>query len=277
MFLDATPDDKLLKIFRDIENRYMINENMRIKFVSKSGVKLKNIVQKRNPFETNCNDDKCIPSKNAKLIDKTSNCKKMNVCYTAECKNCKYVGKRRVYIGETARNIHARSAEHYKDCDNSNKRNWMRKHIEKEHENNPDNCEFEWNVIGKFQKPMLRQLTEAIHINNTNDNELLNMKNEYFQNSIKNLELTETKNNIVCRLCGRKCEEYASLQEHFHAVHERLKCEQCDYVSFGNRDLKYHKTSNHCQKNYKREQCNEHFAMEFELKNHIKIIHDTQI
>ena len=43
----------------------------------------------------------------------------------------------------------------------------MRKHIENEHRDDCSNCDYEWKVISKFKKPMLRQLGEAVHINNT--------------------------------------------------------------------------------------------------------------
>ena len=95
-----------------------------------------------------------------------------------ECKTCKSRGKRKVYFGETSRNLHVRSSEHYRDCDNiNNKNSWMRKHIESDHKNDESQCEFVWSVISSFKKPMLRQLTEAVHINNTAIDEILNLKN----------------------------------------------------------------------------------------------------
>ena len=160
MFVDATPSDKLLKLFRHIEDKFKISDQHRINFVSKTGMKLVNIVQKRDPFPTNCNDPKCVPSEVAKSTGKYVNCKKVNVCYKVECKTCKMKGIRRVYYGETSRNLHVRSTEHYRDCeDQINKDSWMRKHIENEHENESSKCEYEWSLVNSFRKPMLRQLT----------------------------------------------------------------------------------------------------------------------
>ena len=56
MFVETTPNDKLLKLCKNIESKFKISDKERIKFVSKTGTKLGNIVQKRNPFEENCSD-----------------------------------------------------------------------------------------------------------------------------------------------------------------------------------------------------------------------------
>ena len=81
-----------------------------------------------------------------------------------------------MYYGETSRNLHARSIEHYRNYENT-KNSWMCKHIENDHKDENSQCEFVWNVVSSFKKPMLRQLTEAVHINNTDERNILNLKN----------------------------------------------------------------------------------------------------
>ena len=134
--------------------------------MSKSGVKLSNVVKKKNPFQMNCQDNECKPAVEAESNGKVVQCKTDNVSYMATCKTCESEGKVKVYYGETSRNLHVRSKEHYKDCDNNTKVSWMRKHMIENHNNEMNKCDFSWKVIGKFKKPMLRQLSEAIHINN---------------------------------------------------------------------------------------------------------------
>ena len=51
MSVDATPGDELLKLCRNIESQHQISDVDRIKFVSKTGTKLGNIVQRRDPFQ----------------------------------------------------------------------------------------------------------------------------------------------------------------------------------------------------------------------------------
>ena len=83
MFIDATPGDELLKLCKKIENENKINDKNRIKFVSKTGLKLSNLVQRRDPFQENCNDKNCIPSQNGKSSNKIIKCKKNNIVYKA--------------------------------------------------------------------------------------------------------------------------------------------------------------------------------------------------
>jgi len=107
----GTPGDELLKLCKSIENKHRISDTDRIKFVSKTGIKLGSIVQNRDPFKENCSDVKCVPSKNGKDNNKVVNCKKSNIVYQAECLTCKSKGIKQIYYGETSRNLHIRSKE----------------------------------------------------------------------------------------------------------------------------------------------------------------------
>ena len=103
IFVDATPDDKLLKMLKETEETYKISNDCRIKFVSRSGTKLVNLLERKNPFETNCNDEECPPCKETDTYnDKLTKCKTDNVTYQRSCKTCELEGKTRVYDGETA-------------------------------------------------------------------------------------------------------------------------------------------------------------------------------
>merc|ERR1711954_264825 len=50
LFIDATPGDKLLKMIKNTEEKFKIADDKRIKIVSRAGVKLINIFEKKNPF-----------------------------------------------------------------------------------------------------------------------------------------------------------------------------------------------------------------------------------
>ena len=170
-----------------------------------------------------------------------------NVSYMAACKTCEAEGIKKVYYGETSRNLHVRSKEHYKDCGNKNKLSWMRKHIREDHEDKCSKCDFSWKVIGSFKKPMLRQLSEAIHINNTEKKSLMNLKNEYFKNSIESMKIANQKEEIQCDQCGRHMIDKRSLMGHMKDFHERLQCKQCQYKAFGQKDLNGHIQYNHTE------------------------------
>ena len=221
IFVEATPGDKLLKSLKHIEEENKISDKDRIKFVSRSGTKLINVLQKRDPFNSQCDKIDCKPCED-KGENESSHCKTQNVTYSAQCKVCEMEGKTRIYYGETCRNLHVRSSEHYKDLVNKSKHSWMLKHIQNEH--NGDKCDFTWKVMSKFKKPMQRQLSEAINVENRNTNELMNLKNEYFKNNIKGIDLY--KKQSICKYCSLELENVEELTSHISYVHKQYKCQK---------------------------------------------------
>ena len=82
MFVDATPGDKLLKMLKNTESKFMISDNFRIRFVSKAGVKLKSLLQKKSISQITCSDvngKPCVTSKGESI--KTVKCKQNRVTY----------------------------------------------------------------------------------------------------------------------------------------------------------------------------------------------------
>ena len=247
MFIDATPDDKLLKTLQSIEDKFKICEKDRIKFVSKSGIKLKSLLQRRDPFNSQCKTVNCKPCQNV-YGSSSSKCREMNVTYKAQCIKCEDEGKERVYYGETCRNLNIRSQEHYKDCENKSKNSWMYKHMKNEHDNlTRQECEFRWTVVKKFKKPMQRQLSEAISIDSENSEHLLNLKNEYFKANIKGIDLC--RKQFICTHCSRISENSTVLNEHIMQFHKQYDCEKCDYRAFGLDSLKRHREEKHSSAN----------------------------
>ena len=240
----ATPGDTLLKVFKLIEVKSKISEQDRIKFVSKSGTKLSDLVKTKDPFSSLCTiltNKPCVEGMSSNF----TSCRKMNINYEAKCNPCDLQGKRRVYIGESTRNIHVRSNEHFNALKNMSENSWMYKHIEREHSGKMEEADFDFKVIKTFKKPMLRQLSEAVNIQNTKDEECLNLKNEYFSHKTRRYEVMREQKKYQCRYCGREFSEYAELNSHIKMFHERLKCGKCKYISFGKRDFENHQLSNH--------------------------------
>ena len=150
---------------RATEEKFMIAEDKRIKFVSKSGTKLVNLLKRKNPFEANCKEVDCAPcnmseTKNNEL----TKCRVDNVTYQAECKTCKLEGKLRVYDGETARNLYIRSKEHISYLNRKNPNSWMFKHVNNEQGGQCNEANFTWKVLRKHVKPLQRQIHEAVNI-----------------------------------------------------------------------------------------------------------------
>ena len=89
---------------------------------------------------------------------------------------------------------------------------------------------------------MMRQLTEAVHISNTHERNILNLKNEYIQNNIKELQLNQ---DYTCRECSGKFTTRLNVIDHFNYVHKIIQCNTCEYVSYGTRDMTNHKEAKH--------------------------------
>ena len=165
MFVTATPGDKLLKMLKETESKFRIRDDFRIKFVSKAGMQLKSVLQRKSIRNKTCdsNDGRpCVTSDGEGI--KTLKCRQNRINYFAKCKTCDLYGKERIYYGETARNLHVRSHEHYNGLKSECKNNFMHRHIMNEHGGQSCGVEFEWGIIGKFVKPLERQISEAIYI-----------------------------------------------------------------------------------------------------------------
>ena len=158
------------------------------------------------------------------------------------------------YYGETARNIHVRSQEHYNGLKNMCKNNFMYRHIQEEHEGNIKNAEFEWGICGKFVKPVERQLSEAINIERASIAECLNSKMEYFHHNVRKIAMSNAEKE-QCNSCGRKFESVNDLNDHNKQFHMRFKCSQCEYISFGEKDIKSHKIIVHMDASFKCKNC----------------------
>ena len=121
----------------------------------------------------------------------------------------------------------------------------MYKHICKDHEGIGTNVEFDWRVLSKHNKPLQRQLAEAIQIDKKASDVNLNSKNEYFKHSNKRIDVVQDTCKEQCEYCGRKFHNLKELENHEIDQHIRYSCKQCQYHSFGRRDLNQHVKSNH--------------------------------
>ena len=102
-------------------------------------------------------------------------------------------------------------------------------------------------MIGHYQKPLSRQLAEAIKFDKKPNEESLNSKHEYFKHSIKKLELNQGENKEECAYCGRKFKKIEDLQTHETEFHMEKKCQHCEYIGIGQKDLTYHTKTKHQQ------------------------------
>ena len=148
---------------------------MSVKVIERSGEPIKNKLVRSNPFrEDKCRDDLCLLCSNGH----NTNCKLREISYQICCSdNLKETGAcDGRYEGETSRSSGERINEHLKNYIEDGKKSMFKKHMEEVH--NGERKELKIKITGHFPSdPMLRQLTEAIVIKETDP--ALNKKEEW--------------------------------------------------------------------------------------------------
>ena len=117
----------------------------------------------------------------------------------------------------------------------------MKKHVDKEHEGKPDDVKFEWKVLRRNRKPLLRQITEAVKIAKKNTTENLNSKNEFNHHSIDRV----VAKKLDCNYCGRVFNSNIDLVDHKKLFNEKFNCDVCMNVSFRSYAQRLHMKDNH--------------------------------
>jgi hypothetical protein len=151
MFVDATPGSVLAKKFRDT----LTSCGLKIRVVERTGDSIKSLLTKSDPFRTKtCDPTSCIV---CSAFPKIS-CKTRDCVYKITCKGC---GE--FYIGETSRSIGQRYAEHCVQQRNQSSSSVFAPHFKTKHGSNQQDLELK--VLKSCPgDPMLRQVTEAVHI-----------------------------------------------------------------------------------------------------------------
>ena len=155
-------------------NRY---SKLSIKVVEKGGVKLKNILVKKDPFEKpKCNTNLCPICHQTEYSVLNDNdripCGTPNVGYRWVCMKCEST-----YEGESARQNTVRAVEHLKDLHNKKRNSPLMKHLKVHHPE--EDIKFKFKTTKRFYDPLSRQADEAVRINNASSAHLINSKSEF--------------------------------------------------------------------------------------------------
>ena len=148
---------------------------LRIKVVESTGKTLKSQLQRSNPFRRKeCGRRDCFIC----MTTSIGNCNTEGITYKIQCKNENCIQKS-TYKGETANNGYTRGLHHKrvltaKDIVNSP----LWRHCVEEH--NGEIQQFEMSVTRTYHNDaMLRQIAEAVQINSTPTNQLMNNRAEW--------------------------------------------------------------------------------------------------
>ena len=184
IFVTMTPNGELKKMY---ENEIR-KSGLRIRVVERTGRTLKSQLQTSNPFrKKNCGRNDCFVCTTSNI----GNCNTEGISYNIDCQgeNCM---KNDVYKGESTHNGYTRGKEQLRGLRLKDKKNsplW--RHCLEVH--NGEVQQFSMSVTQTHRNDcMMRQITEAVQINNLDPNRLMNTRGEMRMTRIPRASITST-------------------------------------------------------------------------------------
>ena len=181
LFIPTTPEGKLKRMYEQVIRR----SGIRVKVLERTGRTLKSQLQTSNPFkEPNCGREECFVCSTFGQ----GNCNTEGITYRIDCGggNC----RKSIYKGETAHNAYTRGVEHMgrlaaKDLTHSP----LWRHCQEQHGGEVQT--FLMSVTGTYRNDaMLRQITEAVQINNMEVGDRMNDRAEWNMTRIPRTVIT---------------------------------------------------------------------------------------
>ena len=121
LYVTPTPGGVLLKAVKKREEELNKNSSERIKIEEKGGLKIKDVLGAKNPFNpSRCIQKTCPLCTQSEFVEITSDkvkvpCNASSTGYRWQCNTCKERNIVKVYEGETGQSARTRGAEHLKD------------------------------------------------------------------------------------------------------------------------------------------------------------------
>ena len=163
---------------------------MNIRFIEKSGIKMKNLIVRKDPFPpVKCSEKKCPFCNQSPQITTVRNqrCSAHNVGYRIKCEECDYS-----YEGETHRKIAVRSAEHVTQLEKESSQSPLWKHILEHHPQRGHSLKFKLSITGTFFDSLSRQADEGERIQKRKG-KLMNSKSEFHAPKLNRITVKEVK------------------------------------------------------------------------------------
>ena len=187
-----THDGNMARMISEAERKLRAICSTKVKVIESVGPTLKSMLVRSNPWANlNCPRDNCLPCNSTE--NKKFNCTRRSITYMSECKLCKDLGCRTVYIGESSNSLSERAGQHIKDAEDPQKESHMQRHISEEHPGvNPADT-FSIKQITPYVSAFRRQLEEAYLIKSFKGGVLLNTKFEYNHNILPSLTTNDPR------------------------------------------------------------------------------------
>ena len=199
--IQYTPNSALKKTLTDLEDKLSgKRDSTRVRIVERAGPTVFDLIGNRSPWKKEvCGRPACTP-----CSGKAGSCRKLNLVYSITCKDCMSKGIKAQYIGESHRTWWDRSSEHINALKTKNEKNALVKHWLEYHGDQQSPPDFQSGVITTCRSALERQIKEAIHIQTSKLDILLNSKGEWGLNMIPQLKITEGGDLVDDQLTDRK-------------------------------------------------------------------------
>ena len=188
MFVPPTPGGELAKRLKQRETELNSGRGMNIRFIEKPGIKMKNLIVKKDSFPpVKCSEKKCPFCNQIPQINtiKNQRCSAHSVGYRFKCEECDYT-----YEGETYRKIAVRSAEHVSQLEKESKQSPLWKHTLEHHPERGHSLKFKLSITGSFFDSLSRQADEGERIH-SRKGKLMNSKSEFHDLKLNRITIKE--------------------------------------------------------------------------------------
>ena len=194
LFLPATPDGELAELAKKVAEEEGPRLGLNIRVVEKGGVSLKRTLVRTDLAagepckQADCQACLSNPGEGGGLLHQRA-----GALYRGTCKFCAALGRSTVYHGESGYNGYTRLGDHGGDIRTGGLSNAFAKHLLGDH---PESSALEvqnainFEILRTFEKPLKRQVAEAVAIQNCKADLVLNSKAEWEQPAVERLIVT---------------------------------------------------------------------------------------
>ena len=166
-------------MLQDEDDEFVLGSRLdRIRVVERLGPTLENLLCKGSPWKfRGCSRIDCFPCQHGEGA--WGDCESESVNYTISCLECKKKGKDVEYLGESARTMYDRGAEHLNDLLTQAKGKPLWEHVREDHDGEIQTSWFRMKLVKKSRSALQRQIREALEIEGSGAEVVLNRKGEW--------------------------------------------------------------------------------------------------
>ena len=160
-----------------------------ILLVEQGGLKLSALLCKADPWGgATCGQEGCFPC-DSSSEGQGGKCTKENVLYQLTCLTCKTEDVRAEYTGESSRSLAQRTSEHLRGAKRKDPKNPMVSHTETYHSSLQGGPTWSVKLLRSFTSPLARLVVEAVSIEISSADVIINSKAEWGSTRIPRLAI----------------------------------------------------------------------------------------